>query len=206
MRPSRSNTALILIDVQKGFHDPVWGKRNNPCAEEKIKLLLQFFRDASAPVIHIQHLSIEPGSPLRTRQSGVEFIDDVQPQFKEPVFQKLVNSAFIGTGLEKYLRDQKIQFLTLVGFTSDHCVSTSARMAANFGFSVSVFSDATVAFQRNLSGKVFAPDMVHEVSLASLSKEFASIKKTSSMIISLISNFEKSAQDRSSHLEARHGI
>lgn len=191
MQPSRNNTALILIDVQKGFHDPFWGKRNNPAAEGNIKLLLRFFRDASVSVIHIQHLSKESKSPLRPYQDGVEFMDDARPQFDEMVFQKSVNSAFIGTGLEKYLRDQKVQFLTMVGFTSDHCVSTSARMAANLGFSVTVISDATVAFQRSFSGKTFNPDIVHEVSLASLSKEFAIIKDTNSAIASLISNFER---------------
>lgn len=192
MQLPRNNTALILVDVQKGFHDPTWGKRNNPDAEENIKLLLQFFRDSAAPVIHVQHLSTEPKSPLRPGQLGVEFIDGFQPQIDEKVFQKTVNSSFIGTGLEKYLRDQKIQFLTMVGFTSDHCISTSARMAANLGFQVMVVSDATVAFQRiGFAGKIFDPDIVHEVSLASLSKEFATIENTNSAITFLGANFER---------------
>lgn len=172
-------TALVVVDAQKGFHNPVWGQRNNPMAEKNIKLLLQFFRDASWPVIHIQHLSTDPNSPLHPTQPGVGFIDDIEPKLHERVFQKTVNSAFIGTDLELYLKSEKVESLTMVGFTSDHCVSTSARMASNLGFNVTIIADATVAFQRtSLSGKILAPDLVHEVSLASLSKEFAVIENT----------------------------
>jgi isochorismate hydrolase len=57
------------------------------------------------------------------------------------VFRKHVNSAFIGTGLEAYLQTQGIRDLVLVGLTTDHCVSTSARMAANLGFAVTVVAD-----------------------------------------------------------------
>ena len=170
MKQSKNNTALLLIDVQKGFQDPIWGKRNNFMAEANIQLLLQCFREFSASIVHIQHLSMEPKSPLRPSQFGVEFMDGFQPKRDERVFQKMVHSAFIGTELEKHLRDQKIQFLTMVGFTSDHCVSTSARMAADLGFDVTVVSDATVAFQRvSITGKIFYPNLVHEVSMASLS-------------------------------------
>ena len=60
------NTALLLIDVQRGFYDPSWGKRNNPTAENNIKLILDAFRAAALPVIHIQHLSKQVNSPLRS--------------------------------------------------------------------------------------------------------------------------------------------
>jgi nicotinamidase-related amidase len=183
MKPSKNNTALIIIDAQKGFHDPVWGKRNNPHAEENIKLLLQFFRDISFPIIHIQHLSIESNSPLRQGQIGAEFIDGLEPRYGERIFQKTVNSAFIGTDLDEYLMRQKIKFLIIVGFTSDHCVSTSTRMASNLGFSPTIISDATVAFERSSpAGKILDPDLVHEVSLASLSKEFATIQSTNDVM------------------------
>lgn len=35
-----SNTALIVIDVQQGFDDPKWGRRNNPDAEGNISRLI----------------------------------------------------------------------------------------------------------------------------------------------------------------------
>lgn len=172
------SSALIIIDAQNGFHEPFWGKRNNPDAEENMKLILHFFREADAPVIHIQHLSTDPNSPLRPGQPGVEFIDGLEPKLGERIFQKNVNSAFIGTGLEAFLRGQNIKSLVLIGFTSDHCVSTSTRMASNLGFDVTIIADAVVSFERkNISGGIISPDIVHEVSLASLSGEFANLRK-----------------------------
>jgi nicotinamidase-related amidase len=183
MLPSGSeNTALLLIDVQQGFKDSRWGKRNNPTAEQKIEELLNLFRKASLPVIHVQHLSTEATSPLRPGQPGVDFMAPLAPRVGERIFQKKVNSAFIGTNLENHLRSEGIQSLVMVGFTSDHCVSTSARMAANLGFNVFVVSDATVAFERSGVNSTYPPDIVHEVSLASLRGEFAVIATAAEII------------------------
>lgn len=182
MKAAKSNTALVIIDAQEGFHSPFWGKRNNPDAEENIKLLLSHFRKSHLPIVHIQHLSKDRKSPLWPGQSGADFIDGIEPKFGERVFQKTVNSAFIGTGLEKFLRRQKSNFLVMAGFTTDHCVSTSTRMASNLGFKVAIISDAMVAFERKLDGKIYDARLVHSVSLASLSREFAIVKDTKSLI------------------------
>ncbi len=184
------NAALLLVDVQKGFHDSVWGPRNNLSAEENIHKLLIHFRETGASVIHVQHLSIEDNSPLCPGLPGVEFIDGMAPRLGERIFQKTVNSAFIGTGLKRYLRHASINTLIMVGFTSDHCISTSARMAANLGFKVLIVSDATATFQRvSSSGEKIAAESVHQISLASLAHEFAEIKTTCEIL--RISQVEK---------------
>lgn len=177
--------AFLLIDAQQGFADPTWGKRTQPEAEMGMKTLLEAFRAAALPVIHVQHLSDEPASPLRPGQRGAEFMEETRPRQGERVFQKTVNCAFIGTGLEAHLRAKALQVLVMAGFTTDHCISTSARVAANLGFDVLVVSDATVAFARAGIGTTYPPEIVHEVSLASLRGEFAEIASVSEVVNAL---------------------
>ncbi len=175
--------ALIVIDVQTGFDDPVWGSRNNLQAEENIAKLLEAWRQTQRPVIHVQHLSQEPNSPLRPSQPGYEIKAIAKPLPTEPLFQKRVNSAFIGTDLEAYLRQNGLNTLVVTGLTTNHCVSTTARMAGNFGFDTYVVSDATATFDRvGHDGKAYTAELVHAIALASLHQEFATIVDTEQLL------------------------
>jgi nicotinamidase-related amidase len=177
------NAALILIDVQQGFDEPRLGPRNNADAEQRIASLLAAWRDARRPVIHVQHMSREPDSPFRPERRGNAFKAEATPRTDEPVFQKEVNSAFIGTELEAYLRRRDIQNLVMVGLTTDHCVSTSARMAANLGFAVTVVADATATFDRvSYDGTSFDAEQMHQAALASLHSEFATIRQSHELL------------------------
>ena len=101
MQKIDQNTALIIIDVQKGFDEPVWGERNNPQAEDNIVKLLDAWRKKERPIFHIQHMSLSPTSPLNPNYPGNTIKDALQPRAGESLIQKTVNSAFIGTDLEQ---------------------------------------------------------------------------------------------------------
>ena len=177
------NSALLVIDVQRGFDDPCWGKRNNPDAESNIALLLSRWRKKELPIVHIQHCSVEQNSPLRPDLPGNEFKDEALPLTGEKLFTKTVNSAFIGTGLEDYLRSAGINSLVVVGLTTDHCVSTSTRMAGNLGFDVTLVSDATAAFDRlGHDGTEYLADDIHKIHLASLNEEFCVVRSTTEIL------------------------
>ena len=177
------NVALVIIDVQKGFDDPFWGKRNNPNAEKNIALLLSEWRKNLRPVVHKQHCSVEPNSPLRPGQPGYEFKDEARPLDGERQFTKTVNSAFIGTELEEYLRKCDIKSLVVVGLTTDHCVSTSTRMAGNLGFNVVLVSDATATFDRiGRDGTQYSASNIHDIHLASLNGEFCVVRSTEEVL------------------------
>ncbi|WP_125719391.1 cysteine hydrolase family protein [Flavobacterium ustbae] len=172
------NPALILIDIQKGFHDIAYwgGDRNNVNAEEKAGELLKTWRAKQLPIFHIQHCSSNPNSILNETNPGNEFQDVVKPLEGEKVIKKNVNSAFIGTNLKELIDDAKITNLVIVGLTTDHCVSTTTRMAGNFGYNVYLVSDATATFnKKGINGEEFSAEIIHQTALASLNEEFAQV-------------------------------
>ncbi len=182
--------ALVLIDIQKGFDNiEYWGDhRNNPNAEENARVLLEFWRENHFPVFHIQHCSTNPKSPLHESNYGNEFKEMVRPVISETVIRKNVNSAFIGTDLKDRLDNLNIKKLVIAGLTTDHCVSTTVRMAGNFGFDVFLTSDATATFsKKSLNGETFPAELIHQTALASLNNEFATVVPTG-FLVSKIAN------------------
>lgn len=57
-----SSPALIIIDMQKGMATA--GPRNNPEAQDRVAELLDAWRAAGRPVVHVRHLSRSVGSPF----------------------------------------------------------------------------------------------------------------------------------------------
>ena len=191
------NATLIVIDVQEGFDEPRWGRRNNLQAESNVRRILEAWRKAEMPIIHTQHCSTEPDSPLRPGAPGNAIKEIAYPLPTEPVLKKNVNSAFIGTDLESRLRTSRVNTVVLVGITSDHCVSTTARMAANLGFHTYVVSDATATFdRRGPDGKDYGAEEIHAANLASLHKEFATVIDTETLLESLGSNSKTNSARR----------
>ena len=173
-----NNPALLLIDIQKGFQDVAYwgGDRNNVNAEEKAGELLKKWRSKKLPIFHVQHCSSNPNSILNETNPGNQFQDIVKPLEDETVIKKNVNSAFIGTNLKQLIDNANITNLVIVGLTTDHCVSTTTRMAGNFGYTVYLVSDATATFnKKGINGEDFSAELIHQTALASLNEEFAQV-------------------------------
>jgi nicotinamidase-related amidase len=173
--------ALVLIDIQKGFDDLAYwgGQRNNLNAEKNAAILLEIWRINQLPIFHIKHCSSISTSLLNELNEGNEFKEIVKPIKGETIIKKNVNSAFIGTNLETLLNEQNISTLVIVGLTTDHCVSTTTRMAGNFGFETYIVSDATATFSKmGVDGQHFSAELIHETALASLNGEFARVVTT----------------------------
>ncbi len=179
-----NNTALLIIDAQKGLDNPALGRnRNNPQAEANMALLLSEWRRRNRPVIHVRHCSVEPHSPLRPGLPGHAFKEEVLPLAGEKQFDKSGNSAFVGTALAGYLRGREISSLVVVGLTTDHCVSATTRNAADLGFEITLVSDATATYERqDHEGVIHPAEVVHKVNLASLKGEFCGIRCTDELL------------------------
>jgi nicotinamidase-related amidase len=178
--------ALIVIDMQIGFDDPTWGARNNPRAEFCVAQLLRVWREASGPIVHVHHLSTSPSGCFRPGTRGSEPKPEAIPLDGEAVYHKRVNSAFIGTTLEADLRNLAINRLIIVGLTTNHCVSTTVRMAGNLGFETFVVADATATFDRpGADGRMRLAEEVHNAALGDLHEEFAQVIASKTAIASL---------------------
>ncbi|KAJ5495448.1 hypothetical protein N7539_000564 [Penicillium diatomitis] len=230
-------TALVLIDNQFAFTNPAtvshWGSsRSNPHYEANLQSLLHHFRTARATspsasknlhIIHVFHASDSPTSPLHQEHpsGGIQPLDFAIPAAdgSEPVFWKDVNSAFIGTELESHLRKLNIRQIVFAGLTTDHCVSTTVRMAANLRI-VDILWGTDLTYRQKGDhihdfelvdakgeqddGRIilaadatatfakggFDAETVHQVSVASLEGEFADVLRTE-MIVEALENYGK---------------
>lgn len=178
--------ALLIIDVQRAIDDPRWaafGPRNNPEADANMAALLAAWRDRGWPVIHIRHDSVEPGSTYTPGSPGHAFKDVVMPRAGETVVGKTTNSAFIGTGLERLLRDRGIGALVVMGVITNNSVEATVRMAGNLGFAVWLAEDACFTFaRRDRRGHVWPAPDVHALSLANMEGEYAAIAPTAAIL------------------------
>lgn len=171
-------TALLLIDVQKGVDDTAYyggptGRVNNPDAKNNIRKILQAWRQKGGRVAFTQHDSIEDGSPLKLSLDTGQQLDGMEIAEGDIAVSKSVNSGFIGTSLELDLRRAGIQRLVIVGFFTNVCVETTTRMAGNMGFDTYLVHDACATMNSvGLDGTDYDPELVHDMSVASLHGEF----------------------------------
>lgn len=193
----KGKTALLMVDVQQAFDDESWGERNNPEAEARMAEILAAWRNNNGFVLHVQHRSDNPESLFYPHRVSYEIKEDLQPTGKETVITKKVNSAFIGTNLEEILRMNGITTVVIVGLTTPHCISTTARMSGNLGFSTYVVSDATAAYElKNPDGKRIDPETIHSVSLATLHGEFAHVVTTAELMHEFTSQPSRSEEEK----------
>ncbi|MBT4239312.1 cysteine hydrolase [Oceanospirillaceae bacterium] len=178
MSHAHDRCALILIDCQQGFKDwDYWGaNRNNPALEHNLLQLLNHWRANQLPIVHVVHHSRDVNSLLRRDKSSGEIWPELTPIAGEELIVKRENSSFIGTELEVYLRRNHINQLAIAGLTTNHCVSTTVRMAGNMGFDVRLVGEACATFDRvGPDGSTYAAQLIHDIALSDLHGEFCQV-------------------------------
>ena len=180
------NAVLMVIDLQKAIDHPSWGRRNNPDCETVVARLLAAWRARRMPVVHIRHDSRKPGSTYRPGQSGHAFKPETAPLPGEPVIGKTTPSAFIGTGLEDWLRERDYRTLVMTGVITNNSVETTARMAGCLGFTTYVVADGCFTVdKRDRAGELHPAERVHALSLANLEGEYATVVESAEVLAAL---------------------
>ena len=166
-------SALILIDCQNTYREGIMQLEGVEPALVECQALLNRFRDAGRPVIHIQH-DAGAGSPYDVRAEIGAIADVVAPRAGEPVIVKAYPSSFEKTNLDDILKGLGVEELTLAGFMTHVCVNSTARAAFNHGYKPTVLASATATRSLpNPTGGVTEARALHDASLTALSDIFA---------------------------------
>jgi len=171
------STALLIIDVQNDyFKNGKMALYGSEEAGSKIKELLSLFREKSMPVIHIQHISMQPGAFFFLPETdGAEIHKDVSPISGEKVFTKHFPNSFRLTGLDEYLKEQGISKLVVVGMMTHMCVDTTVRAAFDLEYKCILVSDCCATTELSYGGVDVPAESVHAAFICALGLVFATV-------------------------------
>ena len=193
-----ARTALVVVDVQKGFDDAgVWGRRNNPECERNVANLIESWRAQAQPVVFVRHDADEKGYGLAPDEAGNAFKDVIEGE-PDLLVSKQVNSAFHGDpDLERWLTDNGIEGIVVCGIQTNMCCETTARVGANLGFEMSFAIDATHTFDLDdHEGGTIAADELSRVTAANLDPEFGRVVTAAEAIAELSQTAIRSQSSR----------
>jgi len=152
------NTALIVIDLQKGI---VSGNFIHPIADivGRTRALLDVFRAKNLPVVLVNVAGRAPGRTEqgpRASQTFAEGWADLLPQLdRQPgdlVVTKLSWGAFATTDLEAQLKTRGVTQVVVAGVATSVGVEATARQAYEQGFNVTLALDAMTDLREEAHG------------------------------------------------------
>jgi nicotinamidase-related amidase len=152
------NTALIVIDLQKGI---VSGNFIHPIADivDRTRQLIDVFRAKDLPVVLVNVAGRAPG---RTEQGPrasqsftkgwVELLPELDRQPSDIAVTKRSWGAFATTDLEAQLRTRGVTQVVVTGVATSVGVEATARQAYEQGFNVTVALDAITDIREEAHG------------------------------------------------------
>ncbi|WP_109993364.1 cysteine hydrolase family protein [Salinisphaera sp. LB1] len=179
-----ATAALIVIDAQEEYRKGALPLSGLAPALEHMAGLIAHWRAHGGTLIHIAHHG-EAGGPMFDPDGPyVSTMPEVAPRGEEPVVVKHVPNAFGGTDLQARLQERGVGQVVLAGFMTHVCVSTTARMANELGYPVTIAEDAVAT--RDLpcaDGDGILPAAeLQRAELAMLSDIFARVVATDAII------------------------
>ena len=169
LTPEPGRTALVVVDMQRGFLDIDEAMEVPPAREivPAIQSLLRVFRAQRLPVVftefvysenvpvligslHPEHRPAPPGAPrgfglpsssCLEGTASAETVPDLAPRPGEIVVRKRGYDAFAGTVLDGALRARNVTSLVVTGTMTDICVLATVIAALHREYRVTVVED-----------------------------------------------------------------
>lgn len=166
---------LLLIDIQNDyFPGGAFELDGAEAAGGNARLLLDHFRGAGRPVVHIRHESLRPGSTFFLPGTpGADIHPLVAPAPGEPVIRKHYPNSFRETGLQMELDRLGARRLVVAGMMTLMCVDATVRAAFDLGYELDVVHDACAARALRFVDMDIPAQAVHGAFLAALGMVYA---------------------------------
>jgi nicotinamidase-related amidase len=174
--------ALVLVCMQMEFRDGPLQLSNVDAAVDEARALLERFRSAGAPVIHVAR-SGGIGEFFDRAGSNGRFIAELMPRSDELVLETSTPNPFVSTKLEPVLRSKGTLDVVFAGFSSHSSLSSAVRYAAEHGFRPTVVASACATRDLPAPGGIILPaQVIHLAAMASLADRHACVVEHASQI------------------------
>lgn len=154
--------ALIVIDVQNIYTTPESELfcQDSKATVKRINQIIDSFEKKNLPIAYVRHVHKKDGSDLgRLFDFAGEFEDfnfkegsdevryDSNLKIVKDSYEFIKNrySSFTGTGLNDFLKKNKVDTVVIVGFMTNFCCESTTRDAHGFDYFVDFITDATGA-------------------------------------------------------------
>lgn len=174
---SEISDVLVLIDIQNDYFPGGTMELDGAGQAGQVAAgLLDRYRAAGLPVVHVRHENLRPGSTFFLPDTrGAEIHPSNAPLPGEDVVLKHFPNAFRNTDLLELLRGFSATRLTVCGMMTHMCVDTSVRAAFDLGFAVRLAADACATRELSFAGRSVAAADVQTAYLAALGAVFAQV-------------------------------
>lgn len=148
--------ALLVIDMLEDFIAEKGALTTGSQGANIVNFIrekIKEYRDNGNPIIYIcdhheiddQEFDMFPRHCV-SGTKGSEIIPQLKPEKGDKIIKKRRYSSFFGTDLDLYLRERKIDEISLGGVCTNICVLYTAADARNLAYNVTVYKDGVASF------------------------------------------------------------
>jgi len=175
-------SALILVCMQTEFRHGPLRLSNIEAAVDEARTLLDRYRRAGAPIIHVPRAG-DPGAYFDRLTVNGRIIAELAPLPGEVVLETRTPNPFVSTRLMEMLRAHDIRDIVFAGCSSHSSLSSAVRFAAEHGFRPTVVSSACATRDLPGPGGITVPaQLIHLSAMASLADRHACVVEHSNQI------------------------